>query len=112
MTDFCPRDYAIDPQQFGYPSYLVWADETAENKHHLRAAKDQHRYASAIRLKAMRQYGSVAGYAEATGQSADRLWRVLHGDTEMVLGDLSAAQRYLGLQITIGRARMEQAARP
>lgn len=43
---------------------------------------------SVLRGKAISQYGSLSGLAEALGWSYSKLYRILHGRQEIVCGDV------------------------
>ena len=51
--------------------------------------------------KAMARFGSIGRYAEAIGQTPDRLRKVLRGEAVMQLEDLAAARIHLGVRIGV-----------
>lgn len=95
---YVPREFANDPDAFGKAAELRWRVGEVDPVR-LDAARLQHEIAVFIRAAARQRYGSVAAYAEATGQSSDRLTKILRGAAVLQIEDLAAARLHLGLLV-------------
>ena len=93
---FQPRDYASSPD-FGMYAGIGWKKSVSDKEHdRTNAARLQHMYAVAIRLKARARFKTIRAYADTCGVSYDRMAKVLRGEAIMRLEDIAQAERILG----------------
>lgn len=94
---FEPRRYVSVPQDFGRYAGVGWRQtRNAEDRDRSEAAKMQHMYAVAIRMRARKKFKTVRGYADACGVSYDRMAKMLRGEAIMRFEDVAQAERILG----------------
>lgn len=93
MSDprFRPKDYAVDPHEFGRTEEPEWRTVPEDEAHRLRAAVIQHWFALSVRDAMKRESGTLKALARRAGVSYDRMSRVLRGDAIMRLEDIAAA---------------------
>lgn len=96
---FRPREFCAEPAAYGRASVVSWVEASDEQR--AEAARLQHECAVRIRTEAMARFGSIGRYAEAIGQTPDRLRKVLRGEAVMQLEDLAAARIHLGVRIGV-----------
>lgn len=97
---FEPRSYLREPGRFGRDPEAQWVSAVSFSSGQLDqwgAARIQHRLACSIRVEMARQFRSVGTYAAASGQSPERLGRLLRGEVVMRLEDVANARRHLGV---------------
>ncbi len=101
MSDprFRPREYCAEPAAYGKANVVSWIGDADQQR--AEAARLQHECAVRIRTAAMARFGSVGRYAEAIGQTPDRLRKVLRGEAVMQLEDLAAARIHLGVRLGV-----------
>lgn len=96
---FRPREFCAEPAAYGRAKVVSWVKASDEQR--AEAARLQHECAVRIRTEAMARFGSIGRYAEAIGQTPDRLRKVLRGEAVMQLEDLAAARIHLGVRIGV-----------
>jgi len=91
-----PRDYTTEPSAFGRAAVIQWRHPNRDwAKDQAVAAWMQHVYAVRIN-KSLRDRGmSLADYAKETGQSYDKVSKMLRGEVIMRLDDIAQAHRLL-----------------
>ena len=94
---FQPRRYPADSRAFGRTEQIDWVPVQPGTEDQHLASQFQHDWVVLIRLAARRKYGSLKGYANATGQNYNRVARVMRGEAIMRLEDIAVADRTLGI---------------
>jgi hypothetical protein len=100
---FEPRSFSAEPKSFGRAARMLWnpIEEDASEAHRDRAAaaRNQHRFAIAIRKAAIERNRTVEDYADVIGQKFGRFNSILNGSAIMRLEDVANAERNLGLKL-------------
>jgi hypothetical protein len=97
---FHPRCYTAEPGVFGKARMIRWCQTASgPDETQLIASQIQHAYAVKIRELAVRRYGDLKRYADATDTDYQRLAKVLRGEAIMRLEDIADAHRHLGISL-------------
>lgn len=92
-----PRTCLVQPSDFGKRVDVEWRRDRPLTD--LITAEVQHRYACMTKAVIKMQYGSIQKYCDASGESYQRVARVLRGESMMTVNDLGKAIERLHISI-------------
>lgn len=96
---FAPRNYCLDPSQFGRYSDIHWRHPSggSDQLDQWETARFQHRMAVQVREALAARNQALDDYAAEQGLNRNRIGRLLRGDIIMRLEDVMNVRRNLGL---------------
>ena len=99
MPCSAPRNCLLNPNEFGKVPDTKWKDSVLSAD--LAAAETQHRFSLSARHQIKKRYGSLRNYCKETGQSYQRIGRVLRGEIKLTVTDIAFASDALGVNVAV-----------